>query len=103
MSDCPECKESLLSNQTSNFGDPKCADECPADVNCEGIITSSDCVTVNAALPCIDSSVGDVLTDVLEALDDKVCEAVGGTVKVSVSEPDTCPGYLEDKIIAALH
>lgn len=98
MADCPECKDSILNNQTSNIANPKCVD-CDYEVDCEGITTSSACVTVNVALDCIDSEAGDTLTEVLQELDDKVCEAVGGTVKVSVSEPDTCPGYLEDKII----
>ncbi len=99
MAICPDCNEGILDNATSNIPTPLCQD-CTQEVNCEGITTSSTCVTVPVALPCIDSSAGDTLTEVLEALDDKVCTAVEGTVKVSVSEPDTCPGYLEDKIIA---
>ncbi len=98
---CPDCKDSILNKTKSSIPNPICqGDDCPESIDCDGVSISTDCITVNAALDCSDTEVGDVLTDVLEAMDVKICTATGGTVKVSISEPDTCPGYLENKIIA---
>jgi len=97
---CKNCKKSILNSQKSSIPSPDCVDnDCSQDIACDGIATYSDCVTVVPALDCINTAAGEEnLSDVLELIDTKLCQVKNGTVKVSVSEPDTCPGFLEDKI-----
>jgi len=92
------CKEPIFQNQRSVIGKPECTDDCPEDINCNGEIVSSDCVTVNADLSCIDTEVGAVLTDVLVAINTKICDNLTSTCTASVSAGDNCCGYLSDKI-----
>lgn len=76
---CKDCKPSILNKQVSLFADPACQGNCPEDIVCTGITTYSDCVNVNVALPCINSQVGDSLTNVLQDIDTKICNS-GNTV-----------------------
>lgn len=95
---CKNCKPSLLNKQTSKLGEPKCDDCDELEIDCEGEFSYTDCVKSNVALYCIETDIGATQTEINEALDEKLCEVRNGTTKVSITEPDTCPGYLEDKI-----
>lgn len=99
---CKDCKQSIFNNQDSSIPEPLCQGDCPEDVNCNGEVTYSDCVTVNAALDCFDTEVGDSLTSVLQAANEK-CKQGGSSsnCKVKVSSNDTCCAYLETKITSS--
>lgn len=99
---CKDCKQSIFNNQDSSIPEPLCQGDCPEDVNCNGEVTYSDCVSVNAALDCFDTEVGDSLTSVLQAANEK-CKQGGSSsnCKVKVSSDDTCCGYLDTKITSS--
>lgn len=77
MAQCNDCRDSILNGQKSLLGDPSCEDNCPSETDCEGIQTYSDCVAVNPALPCIDTDANTSLSDVLVAIDNKLCDTNG--------------------------
>lgn len=97
---CIDCKPNILNNQQSIIASPLCNDCDELEVDCGGEYIWTDCVKSNVALSCIETAIGATQTSINQALDTKLCQVLDGTVKVSVSEPDTCPGYLEDKITA---
>jgi hypothetical protein len=94
------CKNSILNGQKSVIGEPICHDNCGSETDCEGIQTYSDCVGVNPALECIDTPANTSLSDVLVALDTKLCQTQQSSCTVSTDANDTCCGYLGDKLIA---
>lgn len=99
MSDtCKDCRDSILNNQDTTIPSPICQGDCPEDVSCEGIGTYSDCVEVNVALDCINTEVGDNLSTVLQAVDEKLCQSTRNTRTVKVSSNDCGCGYLENKL-----
>lgn len=97
---CIDCKPNILNKQSSIIAAPSCNDCDELEVDCGGDYIWTDCVKSNVALSCIETAIGATQTSINQALDTKLCQVLDGTVKVSVSEPDTCPGYLEDKITA---
>ncbi len=65
---------------------------------CEGCseIVSSDCISVQSSISCIDMSIGDNLTDVLNALGSQLCNfynLVDGGSGLTVEESDGSPSY----------
>lgn len=96
---CTDCKQSIFDDEPSKIPAPLCADNCPEDVNCNGEVLASACVYVNVALPCVDTTVNEDLTTVLQALDAKVCESNSGNCYVKIDADDCC-GYLESKLTA---
>jgi len=100
MEECKDCRNGIINGQESLIGNPECHDNCGSETDCEGIQTYSDCVGVNPALPCIDTSANTSLSDVLVALDTKLCQTQQSSCTVSVDANDTCCRYLGDKLIA---
>lgn len=98
MSECKDCRDSILNSQSTTISTPSCQDECSSDVSCEGISTYSSCVEVNVALSCIDSDSGANLSDVLTDLDTKICQTQTENCTVKIDANDTCCGYLANKI-----
>lgn len=94
------CKDSILNGQKSVIGEPICHDNCGSETDCEGIQTYSDCVGVNPALSCIDTSANTSLSDVLVAIDTKLCETQDSNCQVKVSSTDVCCGFLQEKLTA---
>jgi hypothetical protein len=65
---------------------------------CEGCseIVSSDCISVQSSISCIDMSIGDNLTDVLNALGSQLCNfynIIDGGSGLTVEEVDGTPSY----------
>ena len=105
MSDCTDCRDSLLNGQDSINGLPICHDNCGSETNCEGIQTYSDCVGINPALPCIGTTGATSqnpvsLSDVLLLMDTKLCQVTTANCSVKVSATDPCCDYLINKITA---
>ena len=99
MAECKDCRNGIINGQESLIGNPECHDNCGSETDCEGIQTYSDCVGVNPALGCIDTPANTSLSDVLVALDTKLCQTQQSSCTVSVDANDTCCGYLGDKLI----
>lgn len=97
---CVDCRESILNAQSSQIGLPNCADPCTTESDCNGQLIPSNCVFSNAALPCIGTTVGTILTDILIATDIKLCQIKESTGTSNVTANDTCYGFLGAKIIA---
>jgi hypothetical protein len=99
MSDCPNCKDSLLNKQVSSIPVPECADDCPTEVDCNGISLSTKCVVSDVALDCIDTEVGATQTEINQAFDEKLCQVTESNCTASISNEDNCCGFLSDKIV----
>ena len=52
MSNCPSCKESILSQTPSLIGNTLCNPDCPQDITCEDIIPSNCVFYSGATLTC---------------------------------------------------
>lgn len=100
MAECKDCRNGIINGQESLIGNPECHDNCGSETDCEGIQTYSDCVGVNPALECIDTTANVSLSDVLVALDTKLCQTQQSSCTVYVDANDTCCRYLGDKLIA---
>lgn len=98
---CKDCKQSIYNTQESGIATPKCQGDCPEDINCNGNLVSSDCVTVNAELSCFDTEVGDTLTSVLQAANEKCGQSNNSTCTLKISSNDTCCGFLEKKLLSS--
>lgn len=98
MAECKDCVKQIFNGETSDIGLPQCNDNCGSETNCEGIQTFTDCINVNPALSCADTEANATLSDVLIALDEKICETQTSNCSVKVSSDDTCCSTLESKI-----
>ena len=96
---CTDCRDGILNRQKSKIGVPQCNDECPTETDCQGKQTYTDCVGLNASLDCVGTTTQNTLTEVLVAIDEKICEQSTNTCGVSVSDNDTCCGKLNAKIV----
>ena len=101
MSHCKDCNDSILNGQVSLIPDPTCHDNCGSETACEGIQTYSDCVGVNPTLSCINKDSGSTLSEVLSALDTKLCQTQNSNCNVKISADDACCGFLNDKITSS--
>lgn len=77
---------------------PDPCDPCNQYDNCGCVNpTTFGCVTTNKSRECLDIDSGTNGEDILDAIEEKLCENIG---KVKLTADDTCPEYLEDKIAA---
>lgn len=74
MSHCKDCRDSLLNGQKSLIPDPECHDNCPAESDCEGIQTYTDCVNSNKAFECLGTDVNATQTEINQAVNDALCD-----------------------------
>lgn len=70
---CDNCKEPIYLNESSIIQSPSCNDSCPEEVNCNGEITYTDCVSSTVALPCIGTEIGATQTTVNQAINTALC------------------------------
>lgn len=96
---CKNCKNSYYVNEESNIGNPLCQGDCDPDIDCDGNVILANCVTITANLACSGAVAGESVQEALELLDAKVCETTTNCT-VSVTEDDTCCGYLSDKLVS---
>ena len=95
---CTDCKQSIFDDGSSKIPAPVCVDNCPEDVNCNGVTLASACVYVNVALNCAETSVNQDLTTVLQALDAKACQNTTDSCLLKVDTDDQCCGTLNGKL-----
>ncbi len=103
MSDCTNCKDSILNNQSSSIPNPICQDDCPEDVGCD-IQLASNCIYLNTgALDCLGLENGSTLNQFISAVENLCEQTVSGSndFKLKVSASDTCGGYLFDKLTSS--
>lgn len=72
---CTDCKQSIYNTESSVIPAPICQGDCPEEVNCNGEVTYTDCVSSNVALPCLELSVGATQTEINQAIDAALCES----------------------------
>ena len=101
MSNCPTCKESILSQTPSLIGKTQCTSNCPEDITCVDIIPSNCVFYSGATLSCPSGSTsvvyGDTVTVALNKMYQLICQnSTSNTVQVTAN--DTCYGYLFNKI-----
>lgn len=100
MKTCKDCIQPIYNTQKSNISNPECQSDCPQEVYCNGEFVYSDCLKVNVALSCIESSTNATLTSVLQLIDTKLCQVNESNCNVKVSSTDECCGYLQSKLVA---
>lgn len=61
--------------------------------------TTFGCVTTDKAYPCLDVASGEDGSSVLDKIEELACDKG----KVLIDGDDTCPAYLEDKLVAGLN
>jgi len=72
---CTDCKQSIYNTESSVIPAPLCQGDCPEEVNCNGEVTYTDCVSSNVALPCLELSVGATQTEINQAIDAALCSS----------------------------
>ena len=101
MSNCPTCKESILSQTPSLIGQTQCTQTCPPDITCVDIIPSNCVFYSGPTLSCPSGSTsvnyGVTITEALNTMYQLICQnSTSNTIKIT--ELDTCYGYLASKI-----
>lgn len=81
---CTDCKQSIYNTESSIIPAPLCQGDCPEEVNCNGEVTYTDCVSSNVALPCLELSVGATQTEINQTVAAALCE-----------NPNTCNTWTE--------
>jgi hypothetical protein len=104
MSNCPSCKESILSQTPSLIGNTLCNPDCPQDITCEDIIPSNCVFYSGATLSCPSGNTsvdyGVTVTVALNKMYQLICQnSTSNTVQVTAN--DTCYGYLASKITSS--
>lgn len=104
MSNCPTCKESILSQTPSLIGQTQCTTDCPEDITCEDIIPSNCVFYSGATLSCPSGNTsvnyGDTVTVALNKMYQLICQnSTSNTVQITAN--DTCYGYLASKITSS--
>ena len=103
MSNCPTCKESILSQTPSLIGNTLCNPDCPQDITCEDIIPSNCVFYSGATLSCPSGNTsvpyGVTITEALNTMYQLICQN-STSCTVSIDANDTCCGYLGDKLVA---
>jgi len=104
MSNCPTCKESILSQTPSLIGQTQCTTDCPEDITCVDIIPSNCVFYSGATLSCPSGNTsvnyGDTVTVALGKMYDLICQnSTSNTVQITAN--DTCYGYLASKITSS--
>jgi len=100
MSDCINCKDSILSQTVSKITAPLCNDACPESIVCVDIIPSNCVFYSGGNLSCSGIVFGETLTTALAKIDTKLCEnSTSNTVQITAN--DTCYGYLASKITSS--
>ena len=100
MSNCPTCKESILSQTPSLIGQTQCTQTCPPDITCVDIIPSNCVFYSGPTLSCPSGSTsvnyGVTITSALNTMYQLLCQnSTSCTAKITAG--DTCCGYLFDK------
>lgn len=100
MSNCPTCKESILSQTPSLIGQTQCTQTCPPDITCVDIIPSNCVFYSGPTLSCPSGSTsvnyGVTITEALNTMYQLLCQnSTSCTAKITAG--DTCCGYLFDK------
>ena len=101
MSNCPTCKESILSQTPSLIGQTQCTQTCPPDITCVDIIPSNCVFYSGPTLICPSGSTsvnyGVTITEALNTMYQLICQnSTSNTVQITAN--DTCYGYLASKI-----
>jgi len=104
MSNCPTCKESILSQTPSLIGKTLCNPDCPQDITCEDIIPSNCVFYSGATLSCPSGNTsvpyGVTITEALNTMYQLICQnSTSNTVQITAN--DTCYGYLASKITSS--
>lgn len=104
MSNCPTCKESIISQTPSLIGNTVCNPDCPEDISCEDIIPSNCVFYSGATLSCPSGNTsvnyGDTITVALNKMYQLICQnSTSNTVQITAN--DTCYGYLGSKITSS--
>jgi hypothetical protein len=100
MSNCPTCKESILSQTPSLIGQTQCTQTCPPDITCVDIIPSNCVFYSGPTLSCPSGNTsvnyGVTITSALNTMYQLLCQnSTSCTAKITAG--DTCCGYLFDK------
>jgi hypothetical protein len=101
MSNCPTCKESILSQTESLIGKTQCTQPCPPEITCVDIIPSNCVFYSGPTLSCPSGSTsvnyGVTITEALNTMYQLICQnSTSNTVQITAN--DTCYGYLASKI-----
>lgn len=101
MSNCPTCKESILSQTKSLIVETQCTQPCPPEITCEDFIASNCVYYSGATLSCPSGNTsvnyGDTVTVALTKMYELLCQnSTSNTVQITAN--DTCYGYLASKI-----
>jgi len=100
MSNCPTCKESILSQTESLIGKTQCTQPCPPEITCVDIIPSNCVFYSGSTLSCPSGSTsvnyGVTITEALNTMYQLLCQnSTSCTAKITAG--DNCCGYLFDK------
>jgi hypothetical protein len=101
MSNCPTCKESILSQTPSLIGQTQCTQTCPPDITCVDIIPSNCVFYSGPTLSCPSGNTsvnyGVTITEALNTMYQLLCQnSTSNTVQITAN--DTCYGFLASKI-----
>jgi hypothetical protein len=101
MSNCPTCKESILSQTESLIGKTQCTQPCPPEITCVDIIPSNCVFYSGPTLSCPSGSTsvnyGVTITEALNTMYQLICQnSTSNTVQITAN--DTCYGFLASKI-----
>lgn len=83
MSNCPDCKQSILSQTPTLIGNTKCNPICPEDTAClEGSIPSSCVYYSGQTLPCTGVLYGNTISQAIQALSNEIFYITSNTLDV---------------------
>lgn len=83
MSNCPDCKQSILSQTPTLIGNTKCNPICPEETTClEGSIPSSCVYYSGQTLPCSGVLYGNTISQAIQALSSEIFSITSNTLDV---------------------
>jgi hypothetical protein len=86
MSNCPDCKQSILSQTSTIIGNAKCNPICPEEVTClEGSIPSSCVYYSGQTLPCTGVLYGNTISQAIQALSNEMFTITTTTLDIQYS------------------
>ena len=88
MSNCPTCKESILSQTPSLIGQTQCTQPCPPEITCVDIIPSNCVFYSGPTLSCPSGSTsvnyGVTITEALNTMYQLICQnSTSNTIKIT--------------------
>lgn len=83
MSNCPDCKQSILSQTSTLIGNAECNPICPEEVTClEGSIPSSCVYYSGQTLPCTGVLYGNTISQAIQALSSEMFTITSTTLDI---------------------